>query len=441
MALARGSQAMAAGLTRRAGASAPALRRSAAFPLFSNAKLAARRTAVAAIESAPTSSDAPAAASAAAALVESDADDVAELEEAQQELLKWMLFVPEAAQDADLEDGPDIEQIVGDAEDVDEELGEEVEAMLEQYDYEFKVGDKVMGAVYEVDEDGAYVEIGAKTAGFVPLAECSLAKLKTPLEVLRAGMRREFVVVEEEDDFGEVILSLAALEASVFWARTRQLQEEDITVTVSVLGATRGGLLVQYHHLQGFVPLSQFGSKISAESMETLIGYEIAVKIQEVDEETERLVFSNRRASSDTEVQGFKVGDVVMGTVQTVKPYGAFIDIGGATGLLHVSQISHDRIFSVNDILSEGDKLKVMILSQDRERGRVTLSTKKLEPTPGDMLKNPQLVFEKAEEMAATFRERVLAAEAAARAEEMRMLEEQGLGGGAPAPEGEAISA
>lgn len=76
-------------------------------------------------------------------------------------------------------------------------------------------------------------------------------------------------------------------------------------------------------------------------------------------QEGERLVFSNRRASSDAEVQGFNVGDVVMGTVQTIKPYGAFIDIGGATGLLHVSQISHDRIFQVGDILSEGDKLKV----------------------------------------------------------------------------------
>jgi len=401
---------------------------------------------VAAVEEQQTAPEDAAPAPAAASLVDTDADDIAELEEAQEELLKWMLFMPEEAQDADLDEGADLEQIVGDADDVDEELGEEVEAMLEQYDYEFKVGDKVMGVVYEVDEDGAYVEIGAKTAGFVPLAECSLAKLKTPLEVLRAGMRREFVVVEEEDEYGEVVLSLAALEASVFWARTRQLQEEDVTVNVTVLGATRGGLLVQYAHLQGFVPLSQFGARISAEAMESLVGSEIAVKIQEVDEETERLVFSNRRASSDAEVRGFKVGDVVMGTVQTVKPYGAFIDIGGATGLLHVSQISHDRIFSVNDILSEGDRLKVMVLSQDRERGRVTLSTKKLEPTPGDMLKNPALVFEKAEEMAATFRERVLAAEAAARAEEMRMLEEQRLsssGGaaGAAAPEGEAMAA
>ncbi len=74
---------------------------------------------------------------------------------------------------------------------------------------------------------------------------------------------------------------------------------------------------------------------------------------------------------------------MVSGVVQSVKPYGAFIDLGGVTGLLHVSQISHDRVMVMDKILQEGDKIKVMILSQDRERGRVTLSTKKLEPTPG----------------------------------------------------------
>eukprot|EP00976_Prorocentrum_cordatum_P096486 1190586-Prorocentrum_minimum.AAC.1 len=119
-----------------------------------------------------------------------------------------------------------------------------------------------------------------------------------------------------------------------------------------------------------------------------------------------------------------QVGDVVVGTVQAVKPYGAFVDIGGMNGLLHISQISHERITSVENVLNLGDQLKVMILSQDRERGRVSLSTRKLEPTPGDMLRDPQLVFEKADEMAATFRERVAAAEAAARAEEAALTEE-----------------
>ena len=125
----------------------------------------------------------------------------------------------------------------------------------------------------------------------------------------------------------------------------------------------------------------------------------------------------------------------MVGVVTSVKPYGAFVDVGGVNGLLHISQISHDRISNVEQVLSAGDKLKVrpvlhglclfahvrstpqvMVLSQDKDRGRVALSTKKLEPTPGDMLRNPALVYERAEEMAKEFRERVAAAEAAARA-------------------------
>uniref|UniRef100_A0A7R9VTI0 S1 motif domain-containing protein n=1 Tax=Chlamydomonas euryale TaxID=1486919 RepID=A0A7R9VTI0_9CHLO len=113
-----------------------------------------------------------------------------------------------------------------------------------------------------------------------------------------------------------------------------------------------------------------------------------------------------------------QIGDVVEGTVQSLRPYGAFLDLGnGTVGLLHVSQISHDRIISVDKILREGDRLKVMVLSMDQQRGRVTLSTKKLEPTPGDMLRDPQLVYEKAEEMAEAFRKRVDAAEVNARAQ------------------------
>mmetsp|Transcript_17096 Transcript_17096/g.42846 ORF Transcript_17096/g.42846 Transcript_17096/m.42846 type:complete len:435 (-) Transcript_17096:959-2263(-) len=346
--------------------------------------------------------------------------ELAELDAAQEQVLSWMLFTDEEQQEQDLDEMVDYDEF-GDEEY--EELFEEVEELVEASTADkehLKVGDKVVGTVYEVDEDGAYVEIGDKASGFVPVSECSFAKLKTPLEVLRVGMQREFVIVQEEDEYGQTVLSLAAMEATVFWHRIRQLQEEDVTVYVKVDSANKGGLLVRYGPYDGFVPVSQFGSSITPDNMESLVGYDIPVKFLEVDEERERLVFSNKRASASTttELQGYKIGDVVQGVVQSVKPYGAFVDLGGVTGLLHVSQISHDRITNVDKILQEGDKLKVMILSQDRDRGRVTLSTKKLEPNPGDMLRDPQLVFEKAEEMAEAFKKRVEQAEQTARASE-----------------------
>jgi len=180
---------------------------------------------------------------------------------------------------------------------------------------------------------------------------------------------------------------------------------------VKVVSCNRGGLMVQYHHLEGFIPVSHFGQNISADNMEEAIGSELLVKLLEVQEDRERLVFSHRRASNDADVQGVKPGDVLVGVVQSVKPYGAFVDIGGIIGLLHISQITNERLTTVDQVLQVGDKLKVMVLSADPERGRVTLSTKKLEKNPGDMIRDPQLVFENAEAMAAVFKERIKVAE------------------------------
>lgn len=336
---------------------------------------------------------------------------IEELDAAQEELLSWMLFWDNAAQDKDLDEMQDYEELTDNIPE-DPQLEQEVEEMLEKAsEVSLRPGEKVTGTVYEVDEDGAYVEIGAKSAGFVPLAECSLARLKSPLEVLRPGMQREFVVAEEEDEYGEIILSLAAIEAEIFWHRIRQMQENDCPVYVTVTAATRGGLLVQYQHLEGFIPASHIGQNLNTENLEEYVGYELPAKFLEVDEEDERLVFSHRRASSDGEMQNFNVGDVVTGVVQSVKVYGAFLDIGGAMGLLHISQITHERLTTVEQVLGVGDKLKVMILSMDRDKGRVTLSTKKLEKEPGDMLRDPRLVFEHAEEMAESFRKRVASAD------------------------------
>ncbi|KAL6757385.1 plastid/chloroplast ribosomal protein S1 [Haematococcus lacustris] len=369
-------------------------------------------------------------------LTEETADlELSELDAAQEQLLSWMMFTEEAQQEEELDEMVDYDEF-GDEEYA--ELFEEVDQMVDAEQQMLKVGDKVKGVVYAVDDDGAYVEIGDKASGFVPLEECSFAKLKTPLEVLRVGMEREFVVIESEDAFGQTVMSLATDEVTVFWHRMRQLMEEDVTVYVKVESANKGGLLVKYGPYDGFIPVSQVGpvsalstschvchtlaklmhalleclQQITPETMESLVGYDLPAKFLEIDEERDRLVFSNKRASAagSGSMQNMKIGDVVEGVVQSIKPYGAFVDLGGISGLLHISQITQGRILSVERILKEGDKLKVMVLSHDRDRGRVTLSTKKLEPNPGDMLRDPQLVFDKAEEMAEAFKSRVAAA-------------------------------
>ncbi|KAJ9525460.1 hypothetical protein QJQ45_003133 [Haematococcus lacustris] len=136
-----------------------------------------------------------------------------------------------------------------------------------------------------------------------------------------------------------------------------------------------------------------------------------------------RLVFDKAEETAEAFKSGAarprQVGDVVEGVVQSVEPHGAIVDLAGITGALHVSQISHTRIESAESILKEGDKLKVMILNYDQDKGRITLSTKKLETTPGDMLRDPRLVFDKAEEMAKAFKSQISATTTKANTEDV----------------------
>jgi len=298
---------------------------------------------------------------------------------------------------------------------------EDFNIMLDKYDFAFAVGDKVVGNVFNIEQRGAYVDIGAKAAAFLPTAEASLAPVAKVADVVEIGQAREFLIIASNDAEGSLTLSLKRMQIEIAWKRVTQLQAEDVTIYGTVVSTNRGGLLVEVEGLRGFVPSSQLNTPTPKEE---LVGQSIALKLIEVDEERQRLVLSNKRATADKKLDSFQVGDVVVGTVQALKPYGAFVDIGGMNGLLHISQISHERILYVENVLTVGEEIKVMILSQDRERGRVSLSTRKLEPTPGDMLRDPKLVFDKADEMAATFRERVAAAEMAARAEEAALTAE-----------------
>ncbi|XP_010546947.1 PREDICTED: 30S ribosomal protein S1, chloroplastic [Tarenaya hassleriana] len=295
---------------------------------------------------------------------------------------------------------------------------------IEQYDFNSELGTKVKGTVFRTDGNGALVDITAKSSAYLPVQEACIHRIKHVQEAgIVPGLTDEFVIVGENENDDSLILSLRMIQYELAWERCRQLQAEDVVVKGKVVGANKGGVVALVEGLRGFVPFSQISSKATAEE---LLEKELPLKFVEVDEEQSRLVLSNRKAVADSQAQ-LGIGSVVLGTVQSLKPYGAFIDIGGINGLLHVSQISHDRVSDIATVLQPGDTLKVMILSHDRERGRVSLSTKKLEPTPGDMIRNPKLVFEKAEEMAQTFRQRIAQAEAMARADMLRFQPESGL--------------
>ncbi|MGA1004262.1 S1 RNA-binding domain-containing protein, partial [Vulcanococcus sp.] len=217
---------------------------------------------------------------------------------------------------------------------------DEFASLLSKYDYNFKPGDVVKGTVFAIEPKGSMIDIGAKTAAFMPMQEVSINRVEHISDVLEPGEEREFFILSEENEDGQLTLSIRRIEYQRAWERVRQLQKEDATIYSEVFATNRGGALVRVEGLRGFIP----GSHISTRKpKEELVAEFLPLKFLEVDEERNRLVLSHRRALVERKMNRLEVGEVVIGTVRGIKPYGAFIDIGGVSGLLHISEISHEH--------------------------------------------------------------------------------------------------
>jgi len=279
------------------------------------------------------------------------------------------------------------------------------ETAIAKFDSSFQVGDTVVGQVVQYEQNGALVDVGGKSSAFLASPEASMQRVEDLEEYLSIGDNREFQIIGGEDENGQVRLSIRRLEFARAWERVRQIQEEDCTITAEIMSINRGGALVNFEGLRGFLP----GSHAPQGLTEDAVGTVVPLKFLEVDQTKNRLVVSNRRAVVESRLTNLEPGQLISGVVRSLKPYGAFVDIGGVSGLLHISQISHDHISDVSKVLQEGQEIKAMILTQDKEKGRFSLSTRTLEGEPGDMIRNPESVKENAEATAAKYHERVKA--------------------------------
>merc|ERR1712087_884260 len=244
------------------------------------------------------------------------------------------------------------------------------------------------------------------------------------------------------DENGQLMPSRRRILTEEAWASGAALMTEDQVVNGEVASVNRGGAMLIVNGLRGFMPGSHYLP--GQNPPEELIGKELAVKLLDVDRENNRLVVSHKKAMVDQTIKDLDVGSVLKGVITAVKPYGAFVDVGGMSGLLHISQISCDHIGDVNAVLPVGTQIKCM----DKGKGRVALSTKTLESEPGDMLKNQEKVFAEAEATAAKYQER-LEAERKAREEAAQDVifglesvfndspTESAAEAGEPAPEGD----
>jgi small subunit ribosomal protein S1 len=187
-----------------------------------------------------------------------------------------------------------------------------------------------------------------------------------------------------------VTVSIRKIMYAQAWDKLTKWYAEDPVFEAEIVQVNRGGAIVLVEGLRAFLP----GSHImgSGGASEDMIGKHISLKFLEVNQEANKLVVSNRRAVIEHSMGSIKRGSVYDGTITAVKPYGAFVEIMGMSGLLHISQISYDRVEHLEATLTSGMAVKCMVIDHDKAAGRIALSTKTLEPEPGDMLRDPERV-------------------------------------------------
>ena len=272
---------------------------------------------------------------------------------------------------------------------------------VEETEYAFERNTIVEGMAVEYSGSGCLVDIGAKASAFLPEGEASLMMHDKELEdVVPLDTPLQFQIISDEDENGQVLVSIKRIEYKRAWEKVTQMSEEDEVLEAEVVAVNRGGAICLVEGLRAFLPGSHLTGQLPDEN---IIGQTLPLKFLEVNQENNKLVVSNRKAVVEQQMSDLSRGDVVSGLVKALKPYGAFVEVGGMSGLLHISQISHDRIEDLEAVLQPGMQIKCMIIDHDKMNGRIALATKTLEYEPGAILSDPAQVFEKAEETAAAY--------------------------------------
>ncbi len=287
--------------------------------------------------------------------------------------------------------------------------------MLDQYLVscrELKCGQIVSGVVVRADPTELIVDVGAKCEGIVP--ESDLQRLSpADRDAIRVGSQVLVYVVTPEDARGNIILSLSQAQAARDWQEAQRLLEKQEIIERQVVACNKGGVIVRLGRLNGFVPGSQLSPQhasiqpaANADSKDRwagLLGTTLRLKVIEANQQRNRLILSERLAmqewrSSQRErlLNELTEGDVRQGRVINLADFGAFVDLGGIDGLVHLSELSWKRVSHPSEVLKVGQEVEVYVLGVDRERQRVALSLKRLQPDPwvavGECYKEGQLV-------------------------------------------------
>ncbi|MBT2733287.1 30S ribosomal protein S1 [Bacillus sp. ISL-7] len=250
----------------------------------------------------------------------------------------------------------------------------------------FEIGDKVTGQVTKVEEKQVLVDIqGSKIDGIIPISELSSLHIEKASDAVADGDELELEVLKVEEE--AIILSKRKVDAEKAWESLEKQFQSGEVFEAEVKDVVKGGLVVDLG-VRGFVP----ASLVEAHFVEDFSDYKgriLTFKIVELDKEKNRLILSHRAVveqekgkQKQNRLSAVQVGQIIDGTVQRITDFGAFVDIGGIDGLVHISQLSYEHIDKPSDVVQEGQQVQVKVLSVDRDNERISLSIKETLPGP-----------------------------------------------------------
>jgi small subunit ribosomal protein S1 len=252
-----------------------------------------------------------------------------------------------------------------------------------------KKGDSVKGKIVKVDEDQAFVDIGYKYDGVIPVKELSSVQLETAGQAVEVGQEVELKVVEINDGKERLVLSKRAVDSEKGWdALQGQLDSQEI-IEATVAEVVKGGLVVDVG-VRGFVPASMV-ERHFVEDFSDYKGRTLRLRVKEIDREKNKVILSQKdvldeefEAGKKKIIEGLQVGQVLDGTVQRLTQFGAFIDIGGIDGLVHISEMAWHHVEQPSEVVKEGDQVKVQVLKVDPANDKISLSIKATQAGPWD---------------------------------------------------------
>ncbi|HEV3461562.1 MAG TPA: 30S ribosomal protein S1 [Candidatus Dormibacteraeota bacterium] len=249
-------------------------------------------------------------------------------------------------------------------------------------------GDIIDGVVVRVDPDEVLVDVGSKSEGVISSRELGTREAGTP--DLHSGDHIKVFVLQPENEDGNVVLSLRRARAESVWIKAQDQQASGEMMDAEVREQNKGGLIVNILGLRGFLPTSQV-SRTYSSNLQELVGQRIGVKILEVNRKRNRLIVSQKAAFDEDRArqrgelfEKLKIGDEIQGKVSGLTTYGAFVNLGAADGLIHISELSWDRVANVGDVLQVGQDVQVKVIKLDPDTSRISLSLRQLGQDPWD---------------------------------------------------------